>query len=123
MKPRSLFSFAGLVAILTAAGCGGSVDTRPPKWSYISPLIMEPNCGTATCHSVLTQRNGFRFDSMTEGYKSAKRISGGLVLLLRGELSPYRRMPPDVPLSNDDILLIDAWVGLGMPWDGPGQPP
>ena len=125
MNPRFLIPLAGLALVVSAAaGCGGSVDSRPAKWSYIYPVIIQPNCATANCHSNLTQRFNIRLDTMARGYTQLKGLaaSSGLSQLLRGENKAFQRMPPDVPLSDPDIALIEAWGAAGANWDGPGEP-
>ena len=125
MNPRFLTPLAGLALVVSAsAGCGGSVDSRPAKWSYIYPVIIQPNCATANCHSNLTQRASMRFDTMARAYTQLRgqAISPALSQLLRGQ-SAFQRMPPDVPLSDPDIALIEAWGADGAQWDGPGPEP
>jgi len=124
MNPRFLIPLAGLALVVSAAaGCGGSVDSRPAKWSYIAPVIIEPNCATANCHSALTQRFNLRLDTIKESYKGLHQVGGLLMAVLRGELPNVQRMPPDAPLPDPDIALIQAWVDNGAPWDGPGPDP
>ena len=123
MNPRFLVSITGLVlAVSAAAGCGGSVDSRPAKWSYIYPVIIQPNCATANCHSTLTQRKGVRLDTIENGYKAAKSWAG-FVPNLRSISTAFPRMPPDAPMPDPDIALIESWVQAGEPWDGPGAEP
>ena len=124
MNPRSLLSVACLALSVSAvAGCGGSVDSRPAKWSYIYPIIIQPNCATANCHSALTQRLGYRLDTIEESYRRLHASGGLLMALLRGDFPKIQRMPPDAPLPDPDIALIQAWVDNGAPWDGPGPDP
>ena len=119
-----------MVLALTVMGCGGSVDTRPKKWSFISPVIIQPSCATANCHSQLAQRSGVALDTAYDGYdqlvnrhfvKPDDSEGSALIGLLRGEGS--RRMPPDCPLPDADIALIAGWidgsadVGDGAEWD------
>jgi hypothetical protein len=125
MNPRFLVSVAGLALVVSvAAGCGGSVDSRPAKWSYIYPVIIQPNCATANCHSNLTQRGNTRLDTMARAYTQLRIYAASPLLsqLLRGESTTFQRMPPDVPLSDPDIALIEAWGSAGANWDGPGEP-
>jgi hypothetical protein len=116
-----------LVACLAAA-CGGE-DDRPAVWSFIAPAIIQPNCATARCHSKWTSTAGLRFDAIDDSYTYL--VGGGtaagsqnfvvpfqpqdskLMYLLRGEET--RRMPPDQPLPDADIELIEAWILAGAP--------
>ena len=124
MNPRFLMnSVVGLVLLAAAAaGCGGSVDSRPAKWSYIAPIIIEPNCATANCHSALTQRKMVQLDKIDLSFKAAK-MWAGFVPNLRSISSAFPRMPPDAPLPEPDIALIEAWFQGGAQWDGPGPEP
>ncbi|HEY8926150.1 MAG TPA: hypothetical protein VIU64_17325 [Polyangia bacterium] len=123
MNPRFLTPLAALAVVVSAAGCGGSVDNRPAKWSYIAPIIIEPNCATANCHSALTQRFNLRLDTIQSSYKGLHRLGSLLTSVLRGEIAGVQRMPPDAPLPDPDIALIEEWVANGAPWDGPGANP
>ena len=113
-----------MVLAATAGACGGEEDVRDPVWGYISPAIIQPNCATANCHSNLTQRAGLRLDTKNLGYMQIRGFAASPTLsqLLRGESPVFRRMPPDVPLSDPDIALIEAWGADGAKWDGPGDP-
>jgi hypothetical protein len=114
-----------MVLALTVMGCGSSVDTRPKKWSFISPVIIQPSCATANCHSQLAQRSGVALDTAYDGYdqlvnrhfvKPGDSEGSALIGLLRGQGS--RRMPPDFPLPDVDIALIAGWIDEGgAEWD------
>ena len=113
-----------LIVASVLAGCGGPADTRPAEWSYISAVIIQPSCATANCHSQLAQRSGVTLDSTFDGYDQLvnrhfvipeKPESSALVGLLRGQGS--RRMPPNFPLPDLDIQLIETWIEHGAKWD------
>lgn len=115
---------AALFVALAFAGCGGTVDTRPQKWSFISAAIIQPSCATANCHSQLAMRSGVALDSVYDGYdqlinrhfvKVGDPDGSALIGLLRGQGS--RRMPPDFPLPDLDIALIANWIAAGATWD------
>ena len=111
-------------------GCGGA-ENRPAKWSFIAPAIIEPNCGTVSCHSSVAQRAGVILDSREAGYatltnrgfvvrcktaddtvcRDAAVANSEILALLRGQGS--RRMPPDGALPDPDIQLIQTWIGSG----------
>ena len=112
------------------AGCGSTADSRPDKWSFISPVIIQPSCATANCHSQLAERSGVMLDSVADGYQQLLQRhfvmpgdpnDSALISLLRGQGS--RRMPPDFPLPEADIELIASWIADGANWDGPGNVP
>jgi len=113
-----------LVAVaLAALGCGSATDDRPARWSFISATIMEPSCATVNCHSAVAQRAGVDLHDRATGYhaltdrnfvrpgdQSEPRMSA-LLHLLNGEGS--LRMPPDSPLPQADVDLIDKWIAAG----------
>ncbi|MES1157690.1 MAG: c-type cytochrome domain-containing protein, partial [Haliangium ochraceum] len=91
--------------------------------------IVQPNCATANCHSILSQRSGVRLDGIELGYQQlvgrhfvveGRPDSSALVALLKGEGS--RRMPPDFALPKVDIDLISRWIANGAPRRGLGSP-
>ena len=134
-----------LLLACVAAGCGDT-DARPAVWSYVSPVILEPNCATASCHGPAASVAGLDFSDPDSGYASLTRLyvlvvdptgQGGpgcgtadgvvvcehkarplvipydpnesrLVNMLRARNAP--RMPPDRPLAESDIRLIERWI-------------
>ena len=105
-------------------GCGGAEDNRPPRWSFISPTIIEPSCATVNCHSQLAERAGVDLHDRATGYASLTTRnfvvpnnwnSSALQYLLKGQGA--LQMPPDSPLPAVDITLIEEWVNLGAPND------
>jgi hypothetical protein len=137
------------VALVAAGTAGCSGDSRPAEWGYISPVIMEPNCATASCHSRAAAVSGLDFSDADRGYKSLTSLwvwvpnpnamdqqtldcgkagngvpvceehfrplvtpyvpdESRLVNVLRGRGAP--RMPPDRPLNEADIRLIEQWI-------------
>jgi len=115
MIPRS-----GLLVVAAAAmiGCGSATDDRPAKWSFISATITEPSCATVNCHSQIANRAAIDLADRTNGYNDL--VNRGFVIpgdttgsstvlkLMRGQGS--LRMPPDAPLPEADITLIERWI-------------
>jgi hypothetical protein len=117
-------------------GCGGDED-RPPTWSYISPAIVQPNCATSSCHSKGAAVAGLDLSTAKAGYEglfNQKLAPMPAVLPARGNVgrklvtpgSPTEsrvvnmlraygasRMPPDRPLAEADIALIEEWILSG----------
>jgi hypothetical protein len=120
---RALISIVGVVAVVTVgAGCGSATDDRPAKWSLISATIVEPSCATVSCHSAISVRGGVDLHAREIGYYTLVNgfyvipghpESSALVSLMNAQGS--LRMPPDVPLSTDDIDLIENWIAAGAP--------
>jgi hypothetical protein len=127
MLPPRLARLAAVAAALClyVAGCGSATDDRPPTWSFISATIMEPSCATVNCHSKITHQGGVDLSSAQAGYDALVGQPGAmtfyvyrgypqfssLVTLLNAVGST--RMPPDNPLSQADIQLIETWISQG----------
>jgi hypothetical protein len=101
-------------------------DPRPATWQSVSTTIMQPRCGTASCHSALSQTAGVVLDTREDGYRSLVAMppdgygsfvvpgdpsASALLYLLRGE--EVDRMPPDAPLSRADVELVEHWIAEG----------
>lgn len=122
-----------LILGAAVAGCGGDEDLRDPVWGYISPAIIQPNCATASCHSrgaavagldMSTTKDGY--DSLTALHLPARDMPAPGDNKIRPLVSPRnpaesrlinmlraagaRRMPPDRPLAEADIQLIERWI-------------
>lgn len=135
----------------TLLACGA--DSRPASWDYISPVIMQPNCATTSCHSRAAAVAGLDFSDPDRGYISLTGLKvwvvdpggkdgcmnmAGVVVCQRNFrplVTPYNpeqsrlinmlrargasRMPPDRPLSEPDIRLIERWIRNGALKTGP----
>jgi hypothetical protein len=126
LSPR-LACLAVVAAALSivVSGCNGSSDDRPKSWAFISATIMEPSCATVNCHSAITHQGGVDLSAREIGYETlvGKPGDGGfqtfyvypgypqfspVVNLMNAEGST--RMPPDNPLPQADIQLIENWI-------------
>lgn len=107
---------ATLVAIVVAvaAGACGSGDDRPPSWTYIHAAIIKPNCATASCHAGFAPPNDVRLDERDRARRHFVEIPVGIALL-RGQMGGLPRMPPDQPLPDADLDLIEQWMEMGFP--------
>jgi hypothetical protein len=126
-----------LLSAVALVGCGGE-DNRPAVWSYISPAIMQPNCATSSCHSKVAAVAGLDFSTAEEGLKGLTKQklpndmgSDGRQLITRQLILPGNpeeshmlnmlkargtwRMPPDRPLPEADIDLVERWILTGAP--------
>jgi hypothetical protein len=127
LPPRlpGLAAVAALAAVL-GAGCGSAKDERPAKWSFISATIIEPSCATVNCHSAITKQGGVDLSSEQIGYQTLVMTNSidktyyvypkypeysQLITLLNAVGSI--RMPPDNPLPEADIVLIENWISDG----------
>lgn len=115
--PRLALSAA--VAALFAAGCGGSTEDRPDKWSFISAAIIEPSCATVNCHSEATKRGGVDLHAKDVGYYTLINgfyviptdVTGSSLVYLMNASGSLRM--PDNPLPAADIQLIEKWIQDG----------
>lgn len=111
-----------LAVALAAAGCAADTDERPADFPYIASAILRPGCGTATCHSAMTNREELDFSTVES---SARAMDEGLVPI-GGTSDPYDtelmhvlttsgedRMPIDSPLPQADLDLIATWIMNG----------
>lgn len=121
-----------LVPLGASLGCA-SLDDRPADWSYVHPAVIAPACATAGCHSTPTALAGLDLSSATGAYTYLTgRICGEpiapgspprnyvdpgspqystLIYQLRG--IGRDRMPPDLPLPELEIQLVERWIAEG----------
>jgi hypothetical protein len=110
MMVRSIF-LASLVA-----ACGTD-DPRPPTVEVIATEILAPTCGQVQCHSTTTMTSGYAFDTLATAKVALRQLTSGggrfdrLISVITATGSS--RMPPDSPLDDADIALIQTWVGSG----------
>jgi hypothetical protein len=118
-----------------AVGCGGE-DNRPATWTYVSAAIIQPNCATSSCHSKAAAVAGLDLSTADSGYDdltkqmlpnvpdSTMRNGATRAMVLPGNPAQSRvvnmmrafgaaRMPPDRPLAEADIRLVEDWILAG----------
>ncbi|MEO8704136.1 MAG: hypothetical protein ABI867_29055 [Kofleriaceae bacterium] len=105
-----------LAVLLFAAACVGcgSSDDRTPSVEVISLEILLPSCGAVQCHSTTTRTAGYAFDTLEEAKISLRDMgvgpgNGGELL----EVIDDNEMPPDSPMFEADIALIEQWIADG----------
>jgi hypothetical protein len=119
--------------IAAAAGCGSDEDDRPATFSYVYATVLEPNCTTVNCHSSYNATQGLELDDLEKAYQSliGRTCAQGpdpdvppvyidpgdpdgsqLKYLLTGD-NVNVRMPPDTPLPEADIALVERWIAAG----------
>lgn len=129
------------LAVLPAAACTMSADSRPKTLPYITETILAPYCGAAQCHSSFTAAYDDVFDTVEGARRSIVRNKlvqmGGaglnddrqdphnallvaVVELPFGLHKEIGRMPYDAPLPDADIDLLARWVGNGSAAGGAG---
>ena len=135
--PSSLRSWPIVVSLAALLGGCDTVDDRPASWSYLHTAVIAPACTTAGCHSPAAALAGLDLSSRTGAYNLLTgRICGAdpqpsdppgnfvfagsperskLVHLLRGD--NVRAMPPDQPLPDVEIELVERWILEGASCD------
>ena len=112
--------------LLVLAACGGDVDDRPATLGYLAPAILRPACATAACHSSQTRAaeldlelddlRVLRADLVFRTLIYPGQPEGSpLIGFLRGGTNVPFRMPPDAPLPEADIQLVERWIAAGAP--------
>jgi hypothetical protein len=125
-----------LPALAGLAGCADEVDERPASFPYIWAAVLRPSCTTSGCHSRLSATYGLQFETLEGSYYALTGRACGveldgeaprnfvvpghpdrskLMYLLTGD--QVRRMPPDAPLPDPDIDLVERWILEGATCD------
>jgi len=119
MRPIRRFS-CGVRTLRSLALCGliacGTTDERPATVEVVSLEILAPTCGAVQCHSTTTRTEGLAFDTLDEARASMRDLgvrarNGGELL----EVINETEMPPDAPMFENDIRLIEKWIDAGAP--------
>jgi hypothetical protein len=128
---RNAWIFLGV-----AVGCA-TPDERSASWSYLHPAIIVPSCATTGCHSKVVSIGANDLSTPTSAYTmlvgktcDAPDLLGEppfsfvrpfdpdgsqLVHMLHGV--DTLRMPPDVPLPDVEVELIERWILEGATCD------
>jgi ankyrin repeat protein len=113
-----------VLAVLVGAGtCGGAAAQEPAKIDFardVQPLFKAHCLG---CHGPKKQNNGFRVDRRRDALRGGtmNMIGPGnangsrLYLRLIGDRVGLR-MPPEGPLSPEQIQVIKTWLDQGAVW-------
>ena len=133
MRKALLIAAIGAVFV---PGCD-TVQDRPPSWSYIHAAIIAPSCATASCHSRISSVAGRDLSTPESAYAvltgrtcNAPPHAGDppadtasyLLAVLRGEGIRSNGdvdllMPPDQPLPEVEIELVQRWYDAGAKCD------
>jgi len=125
-----------LGVLLSSASCD-SADDRSTSFAYIHASIIRPSCTSSACHSKLGSTAGVDLSTKEAAYlllvgrgcdapdvagtptgnivKPGHPEASELVYLLRGEGGSI--MPPDVPLPDAEIEIIERWILEGAACD------
>ena len=134
-EPVMRFAVISMVLMgLVSTACDDEV--RPASWSYIHEAIIVPNCTASACHSRISAAFGIALHDREGAYSYLTGTVCGqqdpaqpprnlvvpfdparskLMYLLRGQ--EVRSMPPDIPLPDAEIEIIEEWILEGAPCD------
>ena len=132
---RAVLAAAALAAV---AGACDTAEDRSSEWGYVHTAILRPSCATAACHSYLSSVAGIDLGSPDHAYafltgrvcgapphdgdpvgnfvRPGQPESSQLVWMLRGEGTALV-MPPDVPLPDVEIRIVERWILEGATCD------
>lgn len=124
------------MGIALVAACD-TAEERPADWDYVHAAILRPSCATAQCHSELASQAGLDLSTpesayvfLTGGVCGAPEVPGEpagnfvrpghpelsqLMHMLRGDSITI--MPPDVPLPDVEIAIVEQWILEGATCD------
>jgi len=116
MKPYIL-----VMALLPA--CANESTTRETA-SYIVEAILAPHCAHAGCHTSETRQHDLAFDTIPAAIAAMKSVDKRAALVTPGASASSELytillygssgiMPPDAPLAQADIDLIQHWIDDG----------
>ena len=99
-----------------AAGCG-SADDRPATFEFVTLSILAPACGTVACHSTTTNARGYAFDTLAASRKALRTlvVAGSPSRSRLIDVITRNRMPPDSPMDDADVALLEQWITDGAP--------
>jgi len=105
-----------IVAVLLASACGTTPDERPVTFEFVTLAVLAPSCGQTQCHSTSTNTNGYALDTLDAARATMKsgRLTGQRLVSVLTDTGE-NKMPPDAPMAEEDIALIQAWVDAGRP--------
>jgi hypothetical protein len=125
------------VAVALASGACSTAEDRSTDWDYVHTAILRPSCATAMCHSKLGSQAGLDLSTPEAGYVAltgrvcnspdlpgeptgnlvvpGHPATSQLVRILRGDGG--RIMPPDLPLPDAEIVVIENWILDGATCD------
>jgi cytochrome c553 len=129
MRPPARRRAAGLVALAVVAAAGprpaAAADQAAFFESRVRPLLVA-KC--QDCHGGKIAEAGLRLDSrpaiLAGGDSGPVAVAGDAAksrLVTAVKRSGDLAMPPDEPLSAEEVAALEEWVAAGMPWSGPGS--
>lgn len=135
---RASLAAAALAPLAALVAACDTAEDRSAAWGYVHTAIIRPSCATAACHSHLSSAGGLDLGSADHAYtfltgrvcgapphdadpignfvRPGQPESSQLVWMLRGEGTSLV-MPPDTPLPDVEIAIIERWILEGATCD------
>ncbi len=136
MRPAWLPLPAALTVLLASFPSGSASAGELTKVDFVRDVqpLFKAHC--TACHGAKKQNNGFRLDRRRDALRGGSlnmigpgnAVASRLYLRLVGD-SVGTQMPPDGPLSPEQIKVIQAWIDQGAVWpdaasgETPAPPP
>ena len=112
-----------LAALVAACGAGAASAADPAMVDFVRDVqpLFKAHC--TGCHGPKQQKNGFRLDRRRDALRGGtanqiapgNRVASHLYFRLVGNRDGLQ-MPPDGPLSPEQIKVIKAWIDQGAVW-------
>ena len=113
---------ATLVVMCLGRAAAGTPDHEAFFESRVRPLLVA-KC--QECHGAKLSEGGLRLDSrpgvLLGGQSGPLGNAHHSRLVAAVKRTGDIEMPPDEPLSADEVGVLEKWVSEGMPWSGPGS--
>ncbi|MGV3486020.1 MAG: DUF1549 domain-containing protein, partial [Planctomycetaceae bacterium] len=127
MQRHWFFTVAGIL-LLGSSAQGDEAQVRREQFfeERVRPLLFN-RC--FECHGDKKQESGLRLDSRSAILRGgdsgpaavARRVDDSLLIqAVRGEAAS---MPPEDPLEEAEIEVLERWVAMGLPWTAGDAPP
>jgi hypothetical protein len=122
-KFKRLFLVAGIVAALQTGSSIAISSDRDGLILFENRVrpVLTSHC--VKCHGAAKQESGLRLDSKSLARKGGDRgpaiVPGDpehSLLVLAARRNGDLKMPPDEPLSPEEIAGLSEWIRLGAPW-------
>src|SRR5580704_10634897 len=122
-KFRRLFLVAGIVTALQTGSPHAISSDRDGIMLFENRVrpVLTSRC--VKCHGAAKQESGLRLDSKSMARKGGDRgpaiVPGDpehSLLVLAARRDGDLKMPPDEPLSPEEIAGLSEWIRLGAPW-------
>ncbi len=123
MRCQFMLLLVVLTVLVGACTCGGASAQEPAKIDFARDVPTAVQGALPGCHGPKKQNNGFRLDRRRDALRGGtmNMIGPGnadasrLYLRLIGDRVGLQ-MPPEGPLSPEQIKVIKAWIDQGAVW-------